>query len=32
VIFTSSRIEHAFDTVRVGLNYRFDGDRYVPLK
>jgi outer membrane immunogenic protein len=32
VIFTSSRIEHAYDTVRLGLNYRFDSDRYVPLK
>jgi outer membrane immunogenic protein len=28
----SNRIDHAYDTVRVGLNYRFGEDRYVPLK
>jgi outer membrane immunogenic protein len=31
-IITSSRIDHAFDTVRVGLNYRFGEDRYAPSK
>jgi outer membrane immunogenic protein len=29
---TSNRIEHTFDTVRLGFNWRFGEDRYAPLK
>jgi outer membrane immunogenic protein len=33
VIIKSNKLEGHADTVRIGLNYRFDGDRYyAPLK
>jgi outer membrane immunogenic protein len=32
VIVFSNRIDHSYDTARIGLNYRFGEDRYVPLK
>jgi outer membrane immunogenic protein len=32
IIVFSNKIDHTYDTVRIGLNYRFGEDRYVPLK